>query len=192
MPGVLLNYALFQLGWFACVLGAAHGLPLAGPLAIAGAVAVHLALAARPGREVRLLALCALAGGAFDSILLASGWVAYPNGAWIPGVAPYWIVAMWILFATTLNRSLGWLRGRPGLAALLGFAGAPLSYFGGAGLGAMTLVEPLAALTVLAVGWALLMPAMAQLATRLDGFSAVGGPAWIRSCWREAQVPEHG
>ena len=71
---------------------------------------LHLWVARRPARESLLLAACAGIGGLFDSLLLATGWIAYPNGAWIPGAAPYWIVSMWVLFGATLNLSLGWLR----------------------------------------------------------------------------------
>lgn len=184
------NYVLFQLGWFACVLGAAHGMPLAGPAVVAAIVAVHLSLARRPGVEAALLAACAVIGGLFDTLLLATGWVAYPNGQWIPGAAPYWIFAMWLLFAATLNLSLGWLKGRPLLAGALGAAGAPLSYVAGAGLGAITLVQPFWALAMLAGGWALLMPLLAGLAGRMNGFADAGNgmPAWILSSWRSSST----
>lgn len=183
------NYVLFQLGWFACVLGAAHGMPLAGPAVVAAVVAIHLSLARRPGVEAALLAACAIIGGLFDTLLLATGWVAYDNGQWIPGAAPYWIFAMWVLFAATLNLSLGWLKGRPLLAGALGAAGAPLSYVAGAELGAITLVQPLGALAMLAGGWAVLMPLLARLARHMNGFAESGAarPPWILSGWREAK-----
>ncbi|MEJ8568661.1 DUF2878 domain-containing protein [Elongatibacter sediminis] len=180
----LLNYGLFQVGWLACVVGAAGGYPQAGVLAVAVIAALHLTLAARASRELAVLAACALLGGAFDSIVLATGWVIYPNGEWIPGAAPYWIIAMWVLFGSTLNLSMGWLRGRPWVSALLGAIGAPLSYLGGARLGAMTLVEPVAAMTLLAVGWAAMLPVLVRLASRLDGFLTDARPAYVLTGWR--------
>lgn len=80
---------------------------------------------------------------------------------------PPWMLALWANFATTLNLSLAGLQTRPWLAALLGLAGGPLAYWGGAGLGAMTFVAPLPALIALALGWALLTPLLLALATTL-------------------------
>ena len=51
-----LNYAGFQLGWFACVGGAARGWAWAGPAAAAVLVGLHLAFAPDPKRELRRLA----------------------------------------------------------------------------------------------------------------------------------------
>ena len=91
-------------------------------------------------------------------VLVASGWVSYPSGQWHAALAPYWIVAMWIGFATTLNVSLGWLKGRYWLATLFGAAGGPLAYLAGAKLGGITLVSSDAAPLALALGWAAIMP----------------------------------
>ena len=67
---------------------------------------------------------------------MAAGWLEYPSGILLSNTAPHWIVAMWVLFASTLNVSLRWLRGRWALATLLGAVAGPLAYYGGAGLGA--------------------------------------------------------
>jgi len=100
------------------------------------------------------------------------GWVAYPSGVLLPGTAPHWIVALWMLFGTTLNVSLRWLRRMPAAAVVLGAIGGPLAYWGGARLGGMTVAAPLAATLALALGWAVLTPAMVGLSRRFDGFPA--------------------
>lgn len=166
---VLLNFIAFQAGWFASVLGAANGVPALGPAVVVAAVALHLVLARRASSELRLLGIAALVGVAFDSLLLATGWIRYPNGGWIDGLAPYWIVTLWPLFATTLNVSMRWMHGRYLVAAVFGAVGGPLSYIAGAKLGAMTFVAEGPALAALAVGWGLAMPALTWLAARLDG-----------------------
>ncbi len=166
---ILVNFLLFQIGWFACVLGGAHGLPWLGPVVVAAAVAWHLAQAADPPAEGLLLVAAGLIGILFDSALVAAGWLAYPSGQVHPGLAPYWMVAIWVLFATTLNLSLGWLRGRPLLAAMLGGVAGPLAYYGGAQLGGVAFVAPGPGLLALAAGWALLLPLLLWLAARLDG-----------------------
>ena len=53
---------LFQAGWFACVLGAAYGYPLLGIVAAAAVVAFHVARAARPRAELKLVALALVVG----------------------------------------------------------------------------------------------------------------------------------
>jgi hypothetical protein len=95
---------------------------------------------------------------------------AYDQGEtwWVATICSSGMVALWANFAATLNVSLGALRARPWLAALLGGLGGPLAYWGGAGLGAMRLVEPLPALLVLAAGWAALTPLLFRLATWLE------------------------
>jgi hypothetical protein len=168
----VLNFALMQAGWFACVLGAANGLPWAGTAAAAAIVAWHVARAMRPATELRLVVLITLAGGAFDSALTAAGWVAFPNGQFAPWLAPHWIFALWALFATGLNLSLAWLKGRWWLAAAIGAVASPLSYWAGVRLGAATFVEPESMTAALALGWAVILPAILRLAQRYNGYGA--------------------
>jgi len=178
------NFIAFQLGWFACVLGAANGLPWLGPLVVGAVVVLHLGLSRRPRRELRLVGAAMLLGLAVDSLLMATGWLRYPAGQWLPFVAPYWIVAMWGLFATTLNVSMAWLRGRPVLAVLMGGVGGPLSYLAGEKLGAIELMPLLPALVALALAWALAMPLLMRLAERFDGVRAASLPEFVRQDWR--------
>jgi hypothetical protein len=168
---VLANFAAFQFGWFACVIGAAQGFPALGAAAALVVAAAHLAFARRPRAELALLLLAAVIGAGWDSLLAATGWVRFTNGMLIAGTAPYWIVALWVLFATTLNVSLAWLKRRLALAAAFGAIGGPLSYLGGAKLGALSFGNEGAALIALSLGWAALTPLLLRLAVRHDGYS---------------------
>ena len=165
------NFLLFQLAWFASVLGAANGMPTAGPAAVLLVIAVHLWFAERPGSELALVVACGAIGALFDSLLVTSGWVAYASGMFAAGIAPYWIIAMWMSFATTLNVSLGWMHGRPMLAAAAGLVAGPLTYLAGAKLGGIQFVDQTMALAALGVGWALMMPLLLGLSRKLDGMS---------------------
>lgn len=180
---VLFNFLLFQAGWFATVLGSANGFPWLGPVVVLAVVAVHLRSSHRPGSEAILVSLAVLMGLILDSAILASGWIAYPNGFWIAGLAPYWIISLWALFATTLNVSMRWLHGRPWLAALFGGIGGPASYFAGAKLGAMVFVVPDAALALLAAAWAIAMPSLMYLARKLDRTVDRDLPPYIHEKW---------
>lgn len=181
---LLANFLAFQLGWFGCVLGAAHDHPWLGPLVVLAIVLLHLFLSRRPMHELRLIAAAMMLGLVIDSLLLASGWLQYPNGAWITGFAPYWIIAMWALFATTLNVSMRWIRGRTGLAVLLGSIGGPLSYLAGQKLGAISFIEPNYALLALAAAWGLAMPLLAALAAHFDGDMELAQPDCVCADWR--------
>lgn len=174
---LLLNFLLFQLGWFSSVLGGANQMPWLGPLAVLAIIAIHLRLAERPHSEVALLLCCALIGAGFDSVLVAFGWVGYSSGMFAPAMAPYWIITMWMLFATTLNVSLRWLRELPIVAAMLGFVAGPLTYLGGAKLGGILLIDQFAALATLGIAWAVMMPVLLVLAERFDGFGPMPSPA---------------
>ena len=119
-----------------------------------------------------LLALIVLTGAigmAWDSALVSAGWLVYPTGTFVAGLAPYWILGMWMLFATTLNVAFRWLRAKLALAAFMGAVFGPLSYYAGSAAGAVVLAEPIPALVSLSVAWALLMPGLIVLARQLDG-----------------------
>jgi len=173
---VLANVVAFQVGWFACVLGAAAGQPWLGPAIVAAAVAAHLGMARRPGAEAGLIALMGMLGTLLDSVPVAAGWLAYPHGQMVAWFAPVWITALWALFATTLNVSLRWLRGRYWLAGLLGALAGPASYAAGAALGALEVRSAAGALSGLAALWGLALPGAVWLAQRLDGAGGLGEP----------------
>jgi len=165
----LANFVLFQLGWLACVLGGAWQLPWLGTALAAAIIGWHLRTAIRPRQALALILLVGAMGAAWDSLLVNAGLLAYPSGTLIAGTAPHWIIAMWMLFATTLNLSLRWLQGSYWLAAAGGALGGPLAYYAGQQLGGVQMPDPQAALLTLALGWAVLLPLLASLAQRFDG-----------------------
>jgi len=175
---LLANITVFQVAWLLSVIGGAQQMPWLGPFVTLIALALHLRAARKPFDEVLLVLSCGVMGLCFDSYLVAAGLVTYKAGLFSAYIAPYWIITMWMLFAMTLNVSMRWLRGRPKLAALLGFYGGPASYLGGQALGGIVLVEPFAALAALAIGWAIIMPMLMWLSENLDGMPG-RRRAWI-------------
>jgi len=170
MP-VFVNFIAFQVGWFAVALGAANGLPWAGTAVVLAIIAWHLRHAQRPRAELVLVFSAAAIGALFDSALAALGLVVFPNGMLVEGTAPHWMIALWMLFATTLNVSLGWLKRSLLLAAAFGAVGGPLAYLAGAKLGALAIAQPVAGTALLALGWAVLTPLLLIIARSLDGFA---------------------
>ena len=168
---MLPNLIAFQLGWFACVLGGAHGWPWLGVAVTAVAIALHLYRAARPRLEAVLIGLSGLLGFVADSLLTWTGLLHFPSGQFHADLAPYWMVAMWMLFATTFNVALGWLKPRLGLAALLGMIAGPLAYYGGAQLGGVAFDNPVVSLLAVAGVWTLAMPMLLVIASRWNGMA---------------------
>lgn len=168
---MLRNIIAFQIGWFACVLGAARGLEAWGIGVAAIVIILHLLTASKPRVELALVVLAAAIGLAWETLLVAMGWIDYPGSRWVIGLTPAWMVTLWMVFATTLNVSLAWLKARPLLAAALGAMSGPAAYYGGARLGALVLAEPVHALAALAIGWATLTPILLLAARRLDGIT---------------------
>lgn len=169
MSNPLVNFIAAQLGWLACVWSAAKARPEWGVAVALVIIGMHLASVPVRRREALLLLLAACFGAIFDSLMVSAGWLQYASGTIVEGAAPYWLIVMWSLFATTLNVSLGWLKGRPLAAAILGGVFGPLAYRAGAALGAVEFVQPLPAYVALGIGWAIAMPLLMAAAQRLTG-----------------------
>jgi len=169
MKAIVINAVVFQIGWLSCVLAGANHVPWLGTLTALLIVAWHVSHASSPRTELLLVLSAGIIGAAWDSLLVYAGWLQYPSGTLIEELAPHWIVAMWMLFATTLNVSLRWLKQRPALAAALGAVAGPAAYFAGYRLGGVEIPDLLPAMSALALGWAILMPVLVALSNRLDG-----------------------
>jgi hypothetical protein len=175
MPLGLRNFILSQVGWFACALGPRYGVAWFGPVVTIGVVAIHLYSAKRPAQEFRLLAATMAIGIVFDAATALAGLIAYPVAGIVPGLQPWFMVALWALFATMLNVSLRWLKAHSALAAALGAILGPIAYWSGVRLGALYVLKPLPATIVLAIGWAIIMVVLIALAHRYDGYELTPG-----------------
>jgi hypothetical protein len=168
---VVLNFILFQLGWFACVLSAAWNQPLLGTLIALVIVILHLTRAIHFPEELALIGFATLVGLVWDSTLVASGLLSYQTGLISEQLAPHWIIAMWALFATTLNLSLSWLKQRLVIASLFGLVGGPMAYYAGYRMGAVMIPDMFTALAALAFGWALILPVLVLFSEHFNGYA---------------------
>ncbi len=171
------TFVAFELAWFACVLGAAHGRPSAGVAVALIVIALSVALGAKPRVDAALVAAALAVGFIWDSSMARLGWIAYAEPGPLPGIAPVWILALWALFAIVLREPLRWLHQRLPMAALLGALGGPLSYAAAERMGACRLIEPIVALLALALGWAVITPLLLVLARRWDARATAAGLA---------------
>lgn len=154
----LLNYILFQAGWFVCVLGAAAGYPwLAAAIGLL-LVLVHLVLVRDAVRESLLLLTSLLLGLLVDGIHIRTGVLVFPIGTFHTNLPPAWILVLWLQFAMSLHYSLGWLSGRYVLGALLGSVSGALAYWAGVRFGAAAFgSELIHSLVQIGLSWGLTM-----------------------------------
>ena len=172
---IIINFILFQIGWFACVVGAAKQMPWLGAIVVLAIVIWHLSQAKQAKLEVYLLILTLIIGTIYDQTMLQNHLLTYQAHGWNNSLTPAWILALWAEFATILNVSLRWMRGRWLIAILFGAIGGPLAYIGAAKLGAVSLdVIPLS-YVALSMGWAIITPLLLKLSERFDGFKLVDG-----------------
>lgn len=164
---LITNFILFQVAWFACVLGAANNLPWLGVTVTLVVLAWHFFHSSHPKSELLLILAALCIGALFDQFMLAMSWVDYQAHGWNTSLVPVWILALWMAFASTLNLSLAWMQGRYLIAILFGGSGGPLAYFGAENLGAVTLTST-SSFIALGVGWAIITPLLLVVASRLN------------------------
>lgn len=165
----LLNLVLYELGWFACVLGAAWDVGALGATLAIGLAVIHLVISDRPEKEWPLMLAAVCIGLVVDTLHARLGVLEF-RGHQAGTVAPLWVLALWLQFATVLHFCLSWLSRRYFLASVLGLIAGPLAFLGGERLGAATFGDPwLLSLGVIGLSWALALPTLVWIADRLGG-----------------------
>lgn len=157
----LINFVLFQAGWFLCVV-------YPGTLTAVTAlvlVLVHLVLVSqRPARELQFVLLGTVVGSLIDSLWFHLDVMSSSTGTalW----APLWLVGIWALFMTTLAHSLSWVGRRAWLPFALAPIAGPFAYWSASRLGAVSLPELMVSLPALAAGWMVSFPLMMHIRRR--------------------------
>jgi hypothetical protein len=130
------NFVLFQLGWFACVIGAANQQVFWPVVITLLYLAIHIWRSDQAALEMNLLLKAAIYGVCADSLISLSGFLVFEDAWPSQYLSPIWMWTLWALVASTINGSLTWLRGRPILGAVLGAIAGPMSYEAGIRMGA--------------------------------------------------------
>tara|TARA_A100001037_G_C15153955_1_gene642133 strand:- start:4989 stop:5492 length:504 start_codon:yes stop_codon:yes gene_type:complete len=139
----LLNIGLFQLTWFACVVG--------GVLWGLAGLCLMLGFSVRAGvlkGDLLVAGTAALCGFALDTAWIYLGILDYPGAL----IAPAWIVMLWIGVGLSVNHSLASFKSRPVLGGVLAACSAPWCYLVGESFGAVSVPQP-ALLAVVAAAW---------------------------------------
>jgi hypothetical protein len=165
---LLVNFIGFQVGWFACVLGAAIDKELLGMIIALGIVIYHVVAQADSINELKLVLVAVVIGLFWETWVLNLDILRYPSHPEALFWAPTWLIMMWALFATTINLSMGWLKGHWVLAVFMGAIFGPLAFVAGEKLGAVVFLDSTLSMITLAIGWGLLMPLLLSLADRIN------------------------
>jgi len=167
----LCNAVLFQLTWFACVLGGARGEWLWGVLGVA-ALMLFSACQTTLGRDLKFVAVLVVVGLCLDSLWATTGVLDFGAEAraiefdgFVLRVAPIWILMLWAGVGLTLLHSLAVFASRPWLGAIMAGGASIPSYLAGQRLGGVIIPEPLALGIIVSV-WALLFFVMFNWARR--------------------------
>ena len=91
---VIINFILFQLAWFACVLSAAKAMPWLGVWATVVIIAWHLYTAKQAKPEALLMLMALMIGAIFDQTMLSSHLIDYMHHGWSADIVPVWILAL--------------------------------------------------------------------------------------------------
>ncbi|GMU44996.1 MAG: DUF2878 domain-containing protein [Xanthomonadales bacterium] len=165
---IWLNLVLFQLGWVATVAGAGLGYWWAGPLSLLVLAAVVFRLTPWPRTDLALLCAACLLGLVIDSAYLQFGLLRFAEPVPFDGLAPIWILGMWMSFALTLNHSMRFFQGRPIATGLLGLVGGPLAYWvAGSKFAAVEMLgDTRIGYAAIGIVWGLVTPLLVALASR--------------------------
>jgi hypothetical protein len=170
------NIISANIGWLACVFGAASGHHWLGLLVVGILFVIHItAIERHPMRPLFSVAFASvLIGFLTDTALILLGTVE-PNRWFMP--APFttlWDLVIWANFSLTLNLSLRFLQKRPFAAAVLGAIFAPGTYFAAGRLGALHFSEPVFFnLVWVGVLWLFAMPCLSLTARFFYQFQTI-------------------
>jgi len=163
-----INLVIFQLVWIVTVIGVNLNRVLPGLAVLCFLFIVHAVNSATVKADMILVAIAVTMGLVIDTFFIQAGLLSFEMNLPWPGIAPFWILILWVNFALILNNGLRWLQGRYKIAAILGFIGGPLSYLGGVKLGAGELhVAPLTAFVIIGLCWAIVTPLLLMVAREL-------------------------
>ncbi|MBA3238851.1 MAG: DUF2878 domain-containing protein [Parachlamydiaceae bacterium] len=154
------NALFFYIGWLVCMYEAVGKYPLIGPLVVGGILIYHFIVTNEKKSDLIICLALAFLGTIVDSVYVAIGMLEYQGGfEYFPNIAPLWITSLWVLYGTSVNHSLKWMRCSVFVAAAMGAGGAISSYLAGLKLEAVNFLwEEWLVLTVIGTVWAIVVP----------------------------------
>jgi len=158
----------FNAVWFAAAAGAANGLNWPAVVACFLYVTALALARAFEHASVALLAGITLAGGVGETVLLAVGVLTYSAQWPLPNIAPLWMGALWVAYASAVETTVPRLRVHPVYIVATALL-APLAYLAGGRMGALVVHGPMiSSWLAISLVWfvALTATAMAEFASQ--------------------------
>ena len=166
-----INFLCFQAGWFAVAYLGGSGQGVLGTVIMFLLASVSLAFTKSKARKFAYMLLAVVIGTVFDSLFLNGNFYSFKSSPTLPWSYPIWMSAMWYGFASTVDLSLAWLRGRWGLLVLFGFFGGPASYYAGTKFGELYFTSSsIVSLLMVGVFWAFITPLLFFIAEKMGLF----------------------
>jgi hypothetical protein len=149
----VINFVLFQVGWFACVL-----YPGLGAIGLVVVIVIfHLAFISQARMsELQFIGAGTVLGGLLDGLWFNTGIL--DNGVSGFQLTPIWILGLWASFTTTLSHSLSWISTKPWLPFICAPVAGPFAYWSASKMGAVDMPELTLSLAALALGWLVVFP----------------------------------
>ena len=165
----IFNAVGFQGAWWLCVLGTLWGFPYLGPFAMLIFLMLHMLFIGRGKNELFFLIIMGIVGTIVDSLKASFGFISYVGGyGSVTIIAPLWITAMWVGFASTINHSLNWAHDKYFLSFMLGAVFGPLAYMVGVKLQALSFsYSVITSVIILAIVWGISVPFMYWISKKL-------------------------
>jgi hypothetical protein len=161
----IINYALFYLGWFLCLYSATHGKPWIAIFSGLFVTAFFFFIAKEKKPLVLTLLYTLFIGFWIDTSFKYFHLISYETSwSFFRGGAPFWILSIYALLATSIDTSLLWLSNKVILSMILGFVGGLLSYRGAALVGAITFEQNIyVCLVIIGIVWAIFLPSIFKI-----------------------------
>lgn len=149
------NFIAYQLVWFISIYGSVHLHPMVGPASALFFLIAHFIIVTNKLDHIKLLLIISTSGFLIEWLILSR--FCYDYVSYHSLFIPFWLYGIWCCFSCTLFFSL-----RPivknGWSSILGGAiFGPLSYYGAARLGAISLQPGFISISILAIVWAALL-----------------------------------
>jgi hypothetical protein len=149
----LIDLAIFQAAWFACVLATLSPFPHTLPLAGLALVLARVMQARRIKQVLPFLLACAILGILGDALVVKLGFIAFAPYPDLWGT-PLWMVALWLNFGLMLHPLFSWFIDNC-LRSMIGFSlGGLLAYYSGHKLGVLSLEKDWQSALAIATEWA--------------------------------------
>lgn len=164
-PNVLkiINFAWFQCVWWLLILFQSQA--VVGVLCL---MVFWLWLTPKVKSDATLILTLMVIGILVDSTLMNAGVFIFENYS-NHLVIPFWLALLWGAYAATLQHSMGVFEGKPWLCVVAGAIAAPLSYLGGAKLGAVEFgFSTSSTVLVLALVWSVVFPISFVIVQRIQ------------------------